>query len=85
VNDRLVKLMRDSGLHKFISEECQARVEFVVKLVAEECAQMCMSQADRRNIRNAFGLSVESAVKYPAPQADNSINSQYNRQINLPK
>jgi len=85
MNNRLVKLMRESGSHKYISEECQARVEHVAQLVAEECAQMCMSQADRRNIRNAFGLPVESAVKYPAPEADNSINSQYNRQINLPK
>ena len=85
MNERLKKLMLDSGTHKYISEECQARIEHVVRLVAEECAQMCMSQADRKNIRNAFGLPVESAVKYPAPEADNSINSQYNRQINLPK
>jgi hypothetical protein len=44
-----------------------------------------MSQADRRNIRNAFGLPVESNVKYPGPEARNSIESQYNREINIPK
>lgn len=77
--------MQESGVHKYISDECQSRIEFVTKLVAEECAQICMSQADRRNIRLAFDIPVESNVKYTGPEADNSINSQYNRQINLPK
>ena len=85
MNERLKKLMKDSGSHQYISEECQHRIEFVTRLVVEECAQLCMSQADRRNIRRAFGLPVESDVKYPSPEADNSINSQYDRQINLPR
>jgi len=57
----------------------------LVELVAEECAQMCMSQADRRNIRHAFGLPVESNIKYKAPEAHWSVESQYNRPYNLPK
>jgi|694.fasta_scaffold04955_19 hypothetical protein len=85
MNSKLKKLMEESGTHKYISEECQNRIEFVVALVVEECAQICMSQADRRNIRNAFGLPVESNVKYPGPEARNSIESQYNREINIPK
>ena len=56
-----------------------------IQLTAKGCAEICMSQADRKNIRHKFGLPVESNVKYPGPEADNSINSQYNRQINLPK
>ncbi len=52
------------------------------EMIAEECARMCMSQADRKNIRERFGLPVESAVKYTAPEPSNSIESQYNRQLN---
>lgn len=85
MNATLKKLMLSHGVHKNISQECQNRVETIAALVAEECAQMCMSQADRKNIRRAFGLVVESDVKYPGPEADNSVNSQYNREINLPK
>lgn len=85
MNDKLKKLMEESGTHKYISEDCQNRIEFVVALVVEECAQICMSQADRRNIRNAFGLPVESNVKYTCPEPSNSVESQYNREYNIPK
>lgn len=85
MNERLKKLMQESGTHKYISEECQNRIEFVVKLVAEECAQLCMSQADRKNIRRAFDLPVESDVKYSCPEPSNSIESQYKREYNIPK
>lgn len=85
MNNKLKKLMEESGSHKYISEECQNRIEFVVALVVEECAQLCMSQADRRNIRNAFGLPVESNVKYTCPEPTNSVESQYNRKFNLPE
>jgi len=55
------------------------------ELIAEECAQICGSQADKKNIRRAFGLKVESDVKYPSPEPHWSIESQYNRQPNLPQ
>ena len=84
MNNRLKKLMQESGVHKYISDECQSRIEFVTKLVAEECAQICMSQADRRNIRLAFDIPVESNVKYASPEPYWSIESQYERQPNLP-
>lgn len=83
MNERLKKLMIEHGLHKHVTEDCQHRMEMLTKLIAEECAQLCMSQADRKNIRTSFGIPVESNVKYPSPEADNSINSQYNRTLNL--
>jgi hypothetical protein len=55
------------------------------EMIAEECARMCMSQADRKNIRKAFGLPVADDVQYPGPEAHGSITSQYTRQYNLPK
>lgn len=56
----------------------------LAELVAEECAQMCMSQADRKNIRKAFGIPVLSDVKYPGPEPHGSITSQYTRKYNIP-
>lgn len=85
MNERLKQLMLAHGVHKNISQECQHRLEFVASLVAEECAQMCMSQADRKNIRRAFGLKVENDVKYSCPDLTNSVQSQYQREINIPK
>ena len=55
------------------------------EMIAEECAKMCMSQADRRNIRERFGLPVESQVKYTSPEPSNSVESQYNRELNTTK
>jgi hypothetical protein len=84
MNERLKQIMLDHGLHKYITEDCQHRMEMLAELVAEECAQICGSQADKKNIRKAFGLPVESNVKYAGPEAKNSIESQYNRPFNLP-
>lgn len=56
-----------------------------IQMAAQECASICMSQADRKNIRKNFGLPVESNVKYPSPEVKNSIESQYKTDINIPK
>jgi hypothetical protein len=53
--------------------------------IVEECARICMSQADRKNIRKRFGLPVETNIQYPGPNPHGSITSQYTRQYNLPK
>lgn len=55
------------------------------RLIVERCASMCGSQADRKNLRQAFGLPVENDVKYPGPDAHWSVTSQYDRNYNLPK
>jgi hypothetical protein len=52
--------------------------------IVEECAACCGSQADKKNIRKRFGLSVESNVKYPAEDPSGSIESQYRRSYNIP-
>lgn len=58
--------------------------ELLAQLIVEECAACCGSQADRRNIRKRFGLSVESNVKYPGPEAQGH-HSQYGREYNIPR
>ena len=59
--------------------------DIFAKSVVEECAKMCMSQADKKNLRSAFGIAVESDVKYPAPEVHGSITSQYTREYNIPR
>jgi hypothetical protein len=55
------------------------------ELIIQECAACCGSQADKRNIRKRFGLSVESNVQYEAPPIYGSVTSQYTREYNIPK
>lgn len=85
MNEQLKELMLRTGTHKYISEECQHRIETLFELVVQECADCCGSQADKKNIRKRFGLPVESNVKYEGPDAHGSITSQYTREYNLPK
>jgi len=62
-------------------------IEFIVKfaeLVIKECANRCGSQADQRNLLKSFGFEVESNIKYASPEKNGSINSQYEREYNLP-
>ena len=59
-------------------------LEKFAELIVRECAACCGSQADMRNIRKRFGLSVESNVKYLGPEKSGSVNSQYEREYNLP-
>ena len=60
-------------------------IEELVKRVAEHCALLCGSQADKKIIRSAFDLPVESNVKYEAPPIHGSVTSQYTREYNIPK
>jgi len=85
MNERLRSLMIESGTHLYISRECQDRIEHIAELIVRECVQVCMSQADRRNILKRFDLPVEDPVKYRGPEPKNSIESQYNRPLSLPK
>jgi hypothetical protein len=55
------------------------------ELIIRQCSSQCGSQADQRNILKSFGLEVESNIKYPSPERDGSVNSQYEREYNLPK
>jgi hypothetical protein len=63
-------------------EKWELTLEKFTHIIADHCASICMSQADRRNIRNAFGIPEESNIKYKGPDPSNSIESQYNRELN---
>ncbi len=68
-----------------LDQYAQDAILRVITMAAEDCASMCMSQADRKNIRKRFGLPVETNIQYPGPDPHGSITSQYTRQYNLPK
>ena len=64
MNPRVAEIMRSHGLHKYISEDCQNRIEIVAELIIKECADICDrggptqmtcgGAADK--IRNHFGV-----------------------------
>lgn len=86
IEDLLYKAgLTAQGCWDELDEYAREGIVRAIQMTAKECAEMCMSQADRKNIRKNFGLPVESDVKYPGPEVKNSIESQYNREINIPK
>ena len=40
MNEQLKKIMLESGTHKYISAECQHRIELIAKLIVKECAEI---------------------------------------------
>ncbi len=83
--NKQIKELANQSLPEFYLTNCPSALEKFAQLVAEHCAQLCGSQADKRNIRHAFGISVASDVKYPAPEALGSVTSQYQREYNIPR
>jgi len=44
MNERLKELMISKGLHKYISEDCQSRMEMLAELVINECITVIYKQ-----------------------------------------
>jgi hypothetical protein len=40
MNERIAELMRNHGLHKHISADCQHRMEMLAELIVRECADI---------------------------------------------
>ena len=59
--------------------------EKFAELVIKECVKACGSQVDKVNILKAFGLPVESNIKYSATPPKWSKESQYKREYNIRK
>ncbi len=85
MKDPFVAIAERTHFNIYLSNLWQGTGRRFAEAIVEECASMCMSQADKRNLRHAFGLPVESNIKYPGPDAQNSLTSQYSREYNLPK
>ena len=88
MNDTIIKLGLESGMLNYVDNETprhyflsghadEQDLSKFAELIIRECAACCGSQTDMRNIRNRFGLPVESNIKYSSPDRDASVNSQY--------
>lgn len=42
MNERVKELMISNGLHKYISEDCQHRMELLAELIVQECCDLIM-------------------------------------------
>ena len=90
MNNHIDELLYRSGLTAQgcwdeLDQYARDAIVRAIEMTAQDCSDMCMSQADRKNIRKSFGLHVESDVKYPGPEAHNSVVSQYTREYNILK
>ncbi len=63
MNERIAELMRNHGLHKHISQDCQRRMEMLAELIVRECAGIelyWLSEQDRKavaeKIKQHFGV-----------------------------
>jgi hypothetical protein len=96
MNERIQQLAEQAGMVKILEEHASEygagtfentpypELEKFAELIVQECAACCGSQADMRNIRKRFGLTVESNIEYPGPETQGH-HSQYNREYNFPK
>ena len=88
MNERIKQLALESGIalgNNIAEGSRRDLLNQFAELIIRECTDRCGSQADQRNILRSFGLEVESNIKYPGPEKNGSINSQYEREYNLPK
>jgi hypothetical protein len=44
MNKRLKEIMLQSGTHKYISEDCQHRIEVIAELIIRECLDQCYNR-----------------------------------------
>jgi hypothetical protein len=85
MNDPFEKLAEDAHFNTYLSPIWNNTGRRFAEAIVRECAGVCMSRADRNAVLTRFGLPVESDVKYPGPAPSNSIESQYDRDLNTNK
>ncbi len=84
MNDPFRKLAEDTHFNIYMSDLWTGTERRFAEAIVEECAKCCGSQADMRNIRTRFGLTVESNIKYPGAEPPGHT-TQYTRKPNLPE
>ena len=50
MNKRIAEIMRDHGLHKHISADCQHRMEMLAELIVRECAEVADTEIGRAHV-----------------------------------
>ena len=64
MNERIKELMLSKGLHKYISHDCQRRMEVLAELIVEECNQYALRNWEHghllgQDLKRHFGFEVE--------------------------
>ena len=62
MNERLKQIMIESGTHKYISAECQHRIEIVAELIVKECYDHCKDQLMDKSLAEEAGLNYNDGV-----------------------
>lgn len=85
MDDPFFKIAKDTHFNIYHSPLWNGTARRFAEAIVKHCSALCGSQADRSNILRAFDLSVENTVKYQSPEPIWSVESQYQRSLNLPK
>jgi hypothetical protein len=57
MNERLKQIMLAHGLHKYITEDCQHRMEMLAKLIVQECIDHAFANGDNiAYLKEHFGV-----------------------------
>ncbi len=54
MNQRLKKIMLESGTHKYISADCQHRIEQIADLIVQECIDVINEAVDHREPASTY-------------------------------
>ena len=54
MNERIAELMRSKGLHKYITEDCQHRMEMLAELIINECTTIVSDAVDHREPASTY-------------------------------
>lgn len=56
MNERVKEVIMSKGLHKFVTSECQARMEMLADSIILECIKACPHEDGRNHIRKHFKI-----------------------------
>jgi hypothetical protein len=83
MNDPFANIAEQAHFNIYLSSIWTNTGRRFAEQIVQECANVCMSRADRNAILTRFGLPVPSDVKYPASPVKNSVESQYRRDLQI--
>ncbi len=56
MNKRIADLMRSRGLHAYITEDCQHRMEMLADVIVRECVWIIDNDGTSEDILKHFGI-----------------------------
>ena len=59
MNERLKELMLSKGLHKYISSDCQARMEMLADTIIKECISIIDDAVEHREPASTYSAKIK--------------------------